>query len=37
MIGMGIERAKELADRSNEDLMSTLEETSACPGRRCGR
>ena len=29
MIGMGIERAKELADRSNEDLMSTLEETSA--------
>ena len=24
-----IERAKELADRSNEDLMSTLEETSA--------
>ena len=29
MIGVGIERAKELADRSNEDLMSTLEETSA--------
>ena len=29
LIGMGIERAKELADRSNEDLMSTLEETSA--------
>ena len=29
MIGMGIERAKELADRSNEDLMSTLDETSA--------
>ena len=29
MIGMGIERAKELADRSNEELMSTLEETSA--------
>ena len=29
MIGMGIERAKELADRSNEELMSTLDETSA--------
>ena len=29
MIGVGIERAKELADRSNEDLMSTLEETAA--------
>ena len=29
MIGVGIERAKELADRSNEDLMSTLDETSA--------
>ena len=29
MIGLGIERAKELADRSNEDLMSALEETSA--------
>ena len=29
MIGVGIERAKELADRSNEELMSTLEETSA--------
>ena len=29
LIGMGIERAKELADRSNEELMSTLEETSA--------
>ena len=29
MIGVGIERAKELADRSNGDLMSTLEETSA--------
>ena len=29
MIGMGIERAKELADGSNEELMSTLEETSA--------
>ena len=29
MIGMGIERAKELADRSNEELMSTLEESSA--------
>ena len=29
MIGVGIERAKELADRSNDDLMSTLEETSA--------
>ena len=29
MIGVGIERAKELADRSNEDLMSTLEEPSA--------
>ncbi len=29
MIGIGLERAKELADRSNEDLMSTLEETSA--------
>ena len=29
MIGVGIERAKELADRSNEGLMSTLEETSA--------
>ncbi len=29
MIGVGIERAKELADRSNEDLMPTLEETSA--------
>ena len=29
MIGMGIERAKELADRSNEELMSTLEETLA--------
>ena len=28
-IGVGIERAKELADRSNEDLMSTLEETAA--------
>ena len=29
MIGVGIERAKELADRSNEERMSTLEETSA--------
>ena len=29
MIGVGIERAKELADRSNEELLSTLEETSA--------
>ena len=29
MIGVGIERAKELADRSNEDLISTLDETSA--------
>ena len=29
MIGMGIERAKGLADRSNEELMSTLDETSA--------
>ena len=29
MIGVGIERAKELADRSNEELVSTLEETSA--------
>ena len=29
MIGLGIERAKELADRSNEGLMSTLEETAA--------
>ena len=29
MIGVGIERAEELADRSNEDLMSTPEETSA--------
>ena len=29
LIGMGIERAKELADRSNEELMSTLDETSA--------
>ena len=29
MIGLGIERAKELADRSNEELVSTLEETSA--------
>ena len=29
MIGVGIERAKELADRSNEELMSTLDETSA--------
>ena len=29
MIGVGIERAKELADRSNEELMSTLEETLA--------
>ena len=27
MIGVGGERAKELAERSNEDLMSTLEET----------
>ena len=29
VIGVGIERAKELADRSNEERMSTLEETSA--------
>ena len=29
LIGVGIERAKELADRSNEELMSTLDETSA--------
>ena len=29
MIGMGIERAKGLADRSNEELMSTLDETLA--------
>ena len=29
MIGVGIERAKELADRSNEELMFTLDETSA--------
>ncbi len=29
MIGLGIERARELADRSNEELMSALEETSA--------
>ena len=29
LIGVGIERAKELADRSNEDLMSTLDETEA--------
>ena len=29
LIGMGIERAKELADRSNEELLSTLDETSA--------
>ena len=28
MIGVGIDRAKELADKSNKDLMSTLEETS---------
>ncbi len=29
MIGVGIERAKELADRSDEELMFTLDETSA--------
>ena len=29
MIGLGIERARELADSSNEELISTLEETSA--------
>ena len=28
MIGVGIERVKELADKSNKDLMSALEETS---------
>ena len=29
MIGLGIDRARELADSSNEELISTLEETSA--------
>ena len=29
MIGVGIDRVKELADRSNEELMSALEETSS--------
>ena len=29
MIGVGIDRVKELADRSNKDLMSALEETSS--------
>ena len=29
MIGVGIERAKELAESSNEELISTLDETSA--------
>ena len=29
MIGVGIDRVKELADKSNKDLMSALEETSS--------
>ncbi len=29
MIGLGIDRVKELADKSNKDLMSALEETSS--------
>ena len=29
MIGLGIDRAKELADKSNKELMSALEETSS--------